>query len=113
MTREELIEYMWNYYEFVSRLYPDGTGKNLMDETVFSEALNAALDAKRDELEQYCVHGNECPLSMWSEGRPAADGGYEMAYGYGADKKWYPKGEYPPCTCGLLRALDEEEEATP
>jgi len=46
MTREELIEMLWDDYAFVSHWYPDGTGANLMDETAFEEAINAALDAQ-------------------------------------------------------------------
>ncbi len=63
------------------------------------------IERLREGLEEYGVHMNICLLSQWHAGRPTADGGYESQFG----DTWYPRGEAPPCICGLAAAL----KATP
>lgn len=68
--------------------------------------LEAQRDRLREALEEYGTHQLSCPLAHWHEGRPTEGGGYETRYG----DKWYPRGQEPPCTCGLDAALEEAEK---
>lgn len=56
-----------------------------------------------EKLKEYVEHDKECICSQQHAGRPTADGGYEMLYGYGKEEKWYR--EIPECTCGLNTIL--------
>lgn len=58
------------------------------------------------KLTAYTAHESSCLCSQWRQGRPMADGGYETLYGYGKNEKWYQRGEYPPCSCGLNAIID-------
>lgn len=64
-------------------------GDHYFHESVVKELVEA--------LATYGEHDHSCLLSQCSAGRPTKDGGYEHMFG----DKWYPRGEGPPCTCGL------------
>ena len=72
------------------------------------DALRAQLAAAqaenlklREALGDYGGHWRFCGLSDFRNGRPTADGGYELDYG----GKWYPADAPPPCSCGLADLL--------
>jgi len=114
MTEDKLIKALWVKYGrrcgVVGPYYGNIFSRDIAEKAAFEEAIIEALATKCEELEPYCRHDTSCPMAMCSEGRPTADGGYEWGYGYGESKQWYPDGEHPPCTCGLLAALNAEPE---
>jgi hypothetical protein len=63
----------------------------------------------QDPLWEYCIHQDDCVAGQCRAGRPTKDGGYESLYGYGSNEKWYPREEYPECTCGLDRLMKERQ----
>lgn len=84
----------------------------LAEEKLWKEQEAILLaDSKRlrEALEEYSVHDRDCILAQYRQGRPTADGGYEVQYGYGEREKWYrtrPVDERPKCECGLNAALN-------
>ena len=78
-------------------------------EQVLAEAYREAVEA----LTLYGVHDNDYVAGQWHAGRPTSDGGYESLYGRGERAKWYPRGEAPPCTCGLDAVLAKAPEVSP
>ena len=74
------------------------------------EQSQAEVERLRGALETYGLHGVACMAGQSRAGRPTEDGGYETLYGYGKNEKWYKRGEFPECTCGLSEALKETTE---
>lgn len=73
----------------------------------YADEIDTWLREKFAELAEFAVHDRDCVAGQCHGGRPTDDGGYERCYGYGSNEKWYPRGEYPPCTCGLTALLKE------
>ncbi len=72
--------------------------------------LRDEIDRLREALDVFGTHSGGCVAGECKQGRPTEDGGYETQYGYGTDEKWYQRGEYPECTCGLQEALNPEDK---
>lgn len=66
-------------------------------------------DRKRivEKVIEYTHHESSCLCSQFRSGRPTTDGNYETLYGHGNKEKWYKRGEYPICSCGLRELIDE------
>lgn len=95
---------------FIARLSDDIDYKDLPDYSPPTDALDAErekVERLRDALETYGLHGVDCMAGQSRAGRPTEDGGYETLYGYGKNEKWYKRGEFPDCTCGLEEALTQ------
>lgn len=69
------------------------------------KALQSA-ESRAKGLVEYCEHKSDCIRSFQSQGRPTADGGYEVMI----KGEWFqvkPENKTPKCDCGLDEALGD------
>lgn len=105
MTKQVNEELNQQITKFITELWYD-TNPNFDKYEESLRQIILARDKKNaSELAEYVDHAQKCLRSQWRQGRPTEDGGYETQYGYGSNEKWYQRGEYPGCTCGLTATL--------